>query len=82
MAAHGLEMPSPLPENRNAWTSFLRVQQYRHAPMGHPWLPNWSDIAPVLELYGQWTLAVHAKLVVCFNELLTLEDEQRKAING
>jgi hypothetical protein len=47
--------------------------------MGTPWLPNWSDIKPVLELYGLWSASIHERLSICFTELLTMEAEQRKA---
>jgi hypothetical protein len=82
MAARGFEPPLPLPSNADAWTAFIRVYHYRHAPMGTPYLPNWSDIKPVLELYGLWSLEVHSRLSVCFMELLTMEAETRKANDG
>jgi hypothetical protein len=47
--------------------------------MGQPWLPNWSDIVPVLELYALWSVGIHQRLSLCFNELLMMEAEQRKA---
>jgi hypothetical protein len=50
--------------------------------MGQPWLPNWSDIKPVLELYDLWDTDVYERLSVCFTEMVTMEAEQRKAENG
>ena len=82
MAAHGLTAPQPLPANRDAWSAFVRVRYYRHPTMGGEGFPNWSDISGVLSLYGQWHIENHVKLTVCFNELMTLEAEQRKAENG
>ena len=82
MAAHGLEPPTPLPDIRDAWSAFVRVCHYRHAPMGQPWLANWSDIKPVLELYDLWTPEIHTRLTVCFSALLALEAEARKDSNG
>lgn len=79
MAAHGYVQPRPLPSNEDAWSAFVRVYYYRHAPMGTPWLPNWSDIKPVLELYGLWSASIHERLSICFTELLTMEAETRKA---
>ena len=81
MAAHGLEPPHPLPDNLRAWSAFVRVCHCRHAPMGQPWMPNWSDIKPVLELYDQWTPEIHTRLTVCFTALMTLEAETRKDSN-
>ena len=82
MAAHGYVAPEPLPDNRLAWSAFLRVCHIRHYPMGQAHLPNWSDTESVLPLYDLWNAEIHGRLSVCFAELLTLEGEQRKAENG
>ena len=82
MAAHGHTAPTPLPSNRHAWAAFLRVCHIRHYPMGQAHMPNWTDIATVLDLYGLWDTEVQMRLSVCFTELLTMEAEQRKTENG
>ena len=82
MAAHGYAPPKPLPSNHRGWSAFIRVCHARHAPMGQPWMPNWSDIESVLTLYGLWDVDVHGRLSVCFSELMTMEAESKKADHG
>ncbi len=82
MAVHGYVPPKPLPSNQRGWSAFVRVCHIRHAPMGQPWMPNWSDVEVVLTLYGLWDVDVHGRLSVCFSELMTMEAETRKADHG
>ena len=82
MAEYGYATIQPLPNNRRAWSAFLRVCHVRHYPMGQKHLPNWSDIASVLTTYNLWDSDIHGRLSVCFTELMTLEGETEKAENG
>lgn len=82
MAARGYTPPAPISEVVDAWSAFMRVASCRHYTVGGAGPPNWSDIRAVLELYGSWNLVIHRRLSVCFNELMLMEAEQRKAENG
>lgn len=82
MAAHGVELPVPLPKNRRAWSAFVRVHTVRHAPMGVMHLPNWTDIRTVLELHGLWDADTQERLALMFTEMFTMEHEQREAERG
>ena len=79
MAARGFVPPHPLPENLDAWTAFMRTANCRHFTMGGAGPANWADVRTILELYGLWRVGVHSRLSICFNELMLMEAEQRKA---
>jgi len=81
LAEHEQAEPTPLSSNEDAWAALLHVRQCRHNVMGHPWVPCWVDVKTVLDLHDLWTAEVQRKLGLCFNELLTLESEQRE-LNG
>ena len=78
----GFVIPQPLPTNIRAWSAFLRVRMCRHAPMGVPYVPIWSDIESVLRLHDMWSIDVQTRLEVCFTELLVMEQEKRDADGG
>ena len=85
MAVHGYEPPRPLPANADAWFAFwsLGMSAYRVVLFdGQRYMPRWSDIQPVLELYGLWRMDVHGKLSLCFAILMKMEAKRREAMNG
>ena len=80
MAAHGLEVPEPLPANRDAWFAFVQVADCYAVPMAGRPHPAWADIKPVLEVHGLWSASVQSRLRTCFNEYIPLDlDRSRKA---